>query len=86
LNLPLCTVDIRNSLPQVELCVFLGGDAFDLDEGSVRAGVALGAFVPQEAALCIESGKEGKRGQFVIWKIIRGNGMYGRLLGKALSE
>jgi hypothetical protein len=59
LDLPLRTVNIRDSLPEVELCVFLGGDAFDLDEGGVRACVALGAFVPKDAALGIESGMKG---------------------------
>jgi hypothetical protein len=55
LHLPLRTVDIRDPLPEVKLGVFFRGDAFDLDEGCVGAGVALGAFVAEDAAFAVES-------------------------------
>jgi hypothetical protein len=61
LDLPLRTVNIRDFLPELELYIFLGGDAFNLDEGCGEASAALYVFVPEDTALGIESGK-GQRG------------------------
>ncbi|KIM76928.1 hypothetical protein PILCRDRAFT_825938 [Piloderma croceum F 1598] len=54
LDLSFHTVDTRDPLPEVELCVFLGGNAFDLDEGA--GGVStLCAFGTEDTALGVES-------------------------------
>lgn len=42
-------------LAQVELSVLLGGNALDLEEGSVGAAVALGPLVAQNATLGVKS-------------------------------
>jgi len=38
LDLPLRMVDIHDSLPELELYIFLGGEAFNLDEGCGDVG------------------------------------------------
>ena len=50
LHLALGTVDVRNALAQVELGILLVPDAFNLDEGSVRARIALSTLVAEDAA------------------------------------
>jgi len=42
-------------LAEIELSVFLVGNTFYLNEGSVGAGVALCALVSKDAALAVES-------------------------------
>ena len=44
-------------LAEIELRVLLGSHTFDLDEGSVRAGVALGALVAEDATLRVQSAR-----------------------------
>lgn len=45
----------ETDLPQVELSVLLVGNTFYLDEGSIRAAVALCTLVTEYAALAVES-------------------------------
>lgn len=42
-------------LPKVELSILLRCDTLNLDERSVGAGVALSAFVPEDAAFAVQS-------------------------------
>ena len=42
--------------------LLLVGDTLNLDEGGVRAGVALCALVAKDAALAVESVREGTKG------------------------
>ena len=44
------TVDVGDALSEVELGGFLGCNTFDLDEGGVRARLALAALVSEDAA------------------------------------
>lgn len=55
LYLSLRAVHIRNALAKVELGILLACHALDLDQGGVRARVALCALVPQNAAFAVES-------------------------------
>ena len=50
------------NLSEVELGLLLVGDTLNLDEGGVRAGVALCALVAKDAALAVESVREGTKG------------------------
>lgn len=42
-------------LPEIELCVLLGRDTLDLDEGGVGTGVTLSSFVSENATFAVES-------------------------------
>jgi len=55
LDLPLRPIHIRYPFTEVELGIFFRGYAFDLEEGGVGTGVALGAFVAKNAAFGVES-------------------------------
>ena len=50
LHLALGTVDVRNALAQVELGILLVCDTLDLNQGGIRAGVALAALMAQHTA------------------------------------
>lgn len=55
------------NLAKVELGVFLVGNTFYLDERGVWAGVALGTLVAEDAALGVESERQGISGGRPRW-------------------
>ena len=54
----------RTHLSEVELGILLVGDALDLEEGGVGAGVALAALVAENAALAVESTTKRRKSRY----------------------
>ncbi len=54
-DLPLSTVDVGNSLAEVELSLLLSGNTLDLEQRGVGSGVSLSSLVSGDSGLGVKS-------------------------------